>query len=400
MFCPAAYCYDCQYTTKLAAMFRLFRHSVLLLLVMAIEATALSQEEMPADKLATAETIQLYRSLYNVLSKGIMFGHQDDLAYGVGWKYEAGRSDIKDVTGDYPAVYGWELGRIELDQTENLDGVPFDKMKQFIREGYKRGGVITISWHLNNPLTGNTAWQPAPGSVTSILPGGEKHALYQQWLDKVAVFFNSLTGDKGEYIPVIFRPFHELNGNWFWWGRAHCTPGELKKLYQFTVSYLRDVKQIHHLLYAYNTDRFTSREEYLERYPGNEWVDITGFDIYQRGKDNAGFIKDISRMLTDLEAIAREHQKIPALTEFGYGTVPDATWWTGTFLKGLAGHKISYALAWRNAGRKSASETEFYVPYKGQESAADFKLLYKSGKILFQKAVAKEYLYHTRFIIK
>ena len=56
--------------------------------------------------------------------------------------------------------------------------------------------------------------------------------------------------------------------------------------------------------------------------------------------------------------------------------------------------------AWRNAGRKSASETEFYVPYKGQESAADFKLLYKSGKILFQKAVAKEYLYHTRFIIK
>jgi hypothetical protein len=42
----------------------------------------------------------------------------------------------------------------------NLDSVPFDRMKQFIREGYERGGVITISWHLNNPLTGKSAWDP------------------------------------------------------------------------------------------------------------------------------------------------------------------------------------------------------------------------------------------------
>ena len=47
-------------------------------------------------------------------AKGFMFGHQDDLAYGVGWKYIPGKSDIKEVTGDYPAVYGWELGRIGI----------------------------------------------------------------------------------------------------------------------------------------------------------------------------------------------------------------------------------------------------------------------------------------------
>ncbi|MBC7848564.1 MAG: beta-mannosidase, partial [Chitinophagaceae bacterium] len=246
-------------------------------------------QELPIDPKATVETINLYRNLKKLMSKGIMFGHQDDLAYGYNWKYENGRSDIKDVTGDFPAVYGWELGRLELDQAVNLDSVPFDRMKQFIRDGYKRGGVITISWHLNNPLTGKTAWDPAPGTVVSILPGGEKHDLYKSWLDKVASFLNDLKGPANEFIPIIFRPFHELNGSWFWWGKNHCTPEQLILLYRFTVSYLRDEKNIHHLLYAFNTDRFTTQLEYLERYPGDAWVDVIGFDIYQRSNNHEQF---------------------------------------------------------------------------------------------------------------
>ncbi len=183
----------------------------------------------PIDKLATKETVNLYRNLKQLVNKGVMFGHQDDLAYGVGWKYEDGRSDIKDVTGDYPAVYGFELGRLELDHLVNIDSVPFDKMKQYIRSIYDRGGVVTLSWHLNNPLTGKTAWDPAPGTVASILPGGVKHEIYKSGLDKVATFVNSLKGKNGEAIPIIFRPFHELNGNWFWWGKDHCTPEEYNK---------------------------------------------------------------------------------------------------------------------------------------------------------------------------
>jgi hypothetical protein len=98
------------------------------------------QEGIPIDKGATRETINLYRNLRRVLNKGFMFGHQDDLAYGVGWKYEEGRSDIKDVTGEYPAVYGWELGRLEIDQPFNLDSVPFDKMRQLIRSDMREVG--------------------------------------------------------------------------------------------------------------------------------------------------------------------------------------------------------------------------------------------------------------------
>ena len=367
----------------------------LFFLVTAIAATAFGQNNLPVDKKATTETIHLYQHLKKLPAKGFMFGHQDDLAYGVGWKYVPGKSDIKEVTGDYPAVYGWELGRIEIDQPDNLDSVPFDTMKQFIGDGYARGGIITISWHLNNPLTGKTAWQPAPGTVAAVLPSGEKHALYKSWLDKIAAFMLSLKGKKGEYIPVIFRPFHELNGDWFWWGGKNCTPEEIKQLYRFTVHYLRDEKNVHNLLYAFNTDRFASKDAYLERYPGDEWVDIIGFDIYQGNsiKKNEDFIVEFDKTLATLEAIAKEKNKIPALTEFGYNGLPDSSWWTKVFLKTLGTHQIAYALAWRNAGYTSQTQFEYYVPFKGQASEKDFVQFYNAERTLFQKDIAKEKIY-------
>lgn len=351
---------------------------------------------LPSDKNASKQTKNLYFNLQKLLSKGIMFGHQDDLAYGVGWKYVPGKSDVKEVTGDYPAIYGFELGRIELDHQVNIDRVPFDSMRNYIRTVYDRGGVITLSWHLNNPLTGKTAWDSEPGTISSILPAGEKNDLYKSWLDKVANFILSLKGKNGEPIPVILRLFHELNGNWFWWGKDHCTPQEFKQLWHFTVSYLRDTKKIHQCLYAYNTDRFNSKEDYLLKYPGDEWVDVVGFDIYQREggeKGNAQFVKDMDHMLTMIEEIGAGKKKIPALTEFGYAQVPDSTWWTNVFNNALDHHKISYALAWRNAGFNKVGDADFYVPYKGQISEKDFLKFSKEPNILFQKDVSKLHLY-------
>lgn len=92
-------------------------------------ATASHAQEplLPSDKNATKETVALYKNLVKLKDKGYMFGHQDDLAYGVKWNYENGRSDVQDVTGDYPAVYGWDLGGLELKSETNIDGVPFKK---------------------------------------------------------------------------------------------------------------------------------------------------------------------------------------------------------------------------------------------------------------------------------
>lgn len=350
----------------------------------------------PSNKQATRETVNLYKNLWRLLNKGIMFGHQDALAYGVGWKYVAGKSDVKDVVGDYPAVYGWELGNIEHGFPYNLDSVPFNRMQQFIRESYERGGINTISWHMDNPLTGESAWDTTGGAVASILPGGIRHELYEGWLDNLATFLQSLKGKNGEYIPILFRPYHELTGNWFWWCRHATSPSEYKLLWRFTVDYLKNVKGIHHLLYVFNTSGdFKTKEEFLQYYPGDDVVDLVSFDMYQYGnpEENNLFVQSLNKRLQILEEVAKEKQKIAALAETGYEAIPDAQWWTNVLWKAIGHHKISYVLVWRNYGKQANGNMHYYAPFRGQVSANDFVEFYKMDKTLFGKEVAKETIY-------
>ncbi len=349
-----------------------------------------------ADANATPETKNLWKQLRQLKKNELLFGHQDDMAYGVNWKYISRRSDVKDLTGEYPAIFGWELGGLEMDSPVNLDSVPFDKMKAYICSAYNNGAAITISWHLRNPLTGKSAWDPAPSNtVEAILPGGEKNELYNGWLDKIADFFKSLKGAHGEFVPVIFRPFHELNGSWFWWGGKNCTAAAIKQLWKYSLTYLRDKKNVHQLLYAFNTDRFSSAQEYLERYPGDEWVDILGFDIYQKGDilTNEKFIAALDNGLTILDSIAGARHKIPALTEFGFNELPYALWWTEVFFKGIKKHQLAYALAWRNAGKKTGGEMEYYVPFQQQLSADNFVKFQQLPGIIFENKVRLKKLY-------
>src|SRR5450759_2353713 len=127
--------------------------NVLLLLAFFVLCSFKTKLPVPADKKATKETVRLFQSLFELKNKGVMYGHQDDLMYGSTWWYEKDRSDTKDFTGDYPAVAGFELGHIELGNERSLDSVSFVQIAEQIKAYYKRGGVITISWHLNNPLT-------------------------------------------------------------------------------------------------------------------------------------------------------------------------------------------------------------------------------------------------------
>jgi hypothetical protein len=350
----------------------------------------------PSDRRATLQTVNLYKNFVRLLNKGIMFGHQDALAYGVGWKYVGGKSDVKGVVGDYPAVYGWELGNIEHGLPYNLDSVPFHKMQQFVREGYERGGINTISWHNAHPLTGKSAWDTSGGAVASILPGGIRHKLYKDWLDKLATFLQSLKGKNNEYIPVLFRPYHELTGNWFWWCRHATSPTEYKLLWRFTVDYLKNVKGIHHLLYVFNTSGdFTTKEEFLQYYPGDDVVDLVSFDMYQYGnpEGNNSFVQSLDKRLSILEEVAKEKKKIAALAETGYEAIPYEQWWTKVLWEAIGHHKISYVLVWRNHGLQPNGNMHYYAPYKGQISAHDFVEFYKMDRTLFEKEVAKEKMY-------
>lgn len=250
----------------------------------------------PVDPDATEETTALYANLQRIGPERILFGHQDDLAYGVNWDRRSDslarlagdrQSDVRAVTGSYPAVYGWDVGDLggKPDASVNLDSVPYDRMRQWMVEGYERGGVITVSWHMNNPVSGSHSWDTTP-AVSELLPDSSHHDVYRRYLDRFARFAKSLEAGfwtwigGGHPVPIIFRPYHEMTGSWFWWGGDNTTPEAYKQLWRFTVEYLRDEKDVHNLLYAYSPDIFESREHYLRYYPGDAYVDVLGYDDY------------------------------------------------------------------------------------------------------------------------
>lgn len=348
------------------------------------------QAGAPCDALATRETRALHARLFDVAERGIMFGHQDDALYGHTWKYEPGRSDVRECCGSYPAVFGWEIGGLELGRKSSLDDVPFDEIIRSLCAARARGAVNTVSWHPSNPQTGGTAWDcRTTTAVASILPGGDRHAEYRTWLDRVADFMRSLRTADGEYAPVLFRPFHENTSTGFWWGEAQCTPDEYRRLWRFTVEYLRDTKDIHHLLYVYSPDLFRDTAHYMERYPGDEWVDVLGLDAYHR-PDEWDFRQGCERMLSDLRRLGTEHGKPIAFTETGLEGVVDTQWWSGTLLPAISGKGLSYVLVWRNAHDRPS---HFFGPWHGHVSETDFRAFASNDRqrILFENDLPDMY---------
>lgn len=357
--------------------------NLLIALLLCTTMSAQAAKPLPSDPQATRETVQLFQKMLKLQTKGMMFGHQDDLAYGTSWYAIEGRSDVKEVCGDYPAVFGWELGHLELGNAFSLDSVKFENITNWIKKVDREGGINTISWHFRNPQTGGSAWDLSSKlTVASIIPGGQKHDLYKQYLDKLAIFMQSLKDDKGAMIPVLFRPFHEHTGSWFWWGKDLCSVDDYKALWRFTVIYLRETKKLHHLMYGYSTDRFATPEEYLERYPGDDLIDLVGFDLYDRGPEYAATLGNCARMVSEIGA---KKGKIVAVTEAGGPIATNTDWWTTVLLETLRPYNLSYALVWRNA-YNHPKETAF-GPHKGCPGEQDFVKFYKDQKTLFLKDI-------------
>ena len=306
----------------------------------------------------------------------IMYGHQDDLLYGNSWKLaqdatQFNRSDVYSVCGQYPAVFGTDLGGIELGNEASLDKNKFDHIRAAAVAHHKRGGFVTFSWHLRNPLTGGDSWDVTSTEVVaSILPGGEKHKMFREWLKRAADFMESIKTEDGELVPIIWRPWHEHTGSWFWWGQEICTTEQYKALWKMTYDYMMVERGMTNLVWSYSPGAGgLTPELFEERYPGDDMVDMVGFDCYQYSTDEA-YISDMRNALDITTAFAKNHNKIAAVTETGYEGIPSANWLTSVLYEVLKDYSVSYVLTWRNAWERAE---HFYSPYPGQISAEDFK---------------------------
>lgn len=340
------------------------------------------------DAHATKETRALALNLLELSKKHMLFGHQHAMEYGHGWKGEANRSDVQSVTGSHPAVIGVDLS--------GLSGWPdsvIEKNKLALIENisatYNRGGVTTVAWHFNNPASaGGFYWKDSVSApaVKLLIPGGSYHARYKEILATIASMANATKGADGKLVPMIFRPYHEFDGGWFWWGKPHCTTAEFTTLWKFTVSYLRDSMGVHNFIYAFSPDNnFTKEAAFLERYPGDAYVDLVGMDNYgDFGRDGKYDLPAGYKKLKIVSDYARKANKLAAFTETGLESIPNGKWWTDVLLKTMKTPELQlcYVLVWRNDER---SPTHYYAPFPGHSSVPDFLQFYQDDFTLFEK---------------
>jgi mannan endo-1,4-beta-mannosidase len=354
----------------------------------------LLQAQTLIDPAATKETKALYKNLYQ-LSKGhTLFGHQHATEYGHGWSGAANRSDVKSVVGSHPAVIGVDFSGLSGRPEAEIAKYKL-MLQQNIRDTYNRGGVTTVAWHFSNPLSeGGFNWVDSVSvpAVKYIIPGGKDHEKYVGILKTIAEVAKGLKGKNGELIPVIFRPYHEFDGDWFWWGKAHSSKEDFTALWKFTVSYLRDNAGVHNFIYAFSPDnKFNTEAEYLDRYPGDEWVDMLGMDNYgDMGRDGRYDLEAAVRKLTIVSDYAVKTKKVAAFTETGLESITNPDWWTQVLLKVMKSDKLhlSYVLVWRN---DTKSPTHFYAPYPGHTSVPDFKKFYDDPYTLFENDLKNIY---------
>jgi beta-mannanase len=341
------------------------------------------------DKNATAETKALYANLWDIASRGFMFGHHDDLWYGRYWYNEPGKSDTKSVCGDYPGVFSVDMGPIMDDRHNNTENAI---RRRVIIEAYDRGEVITMCCHLNNPHTGGDSWDNSSNKVVSsiLTEGHATRTKYLQWLDRCADFANNLRGSDGKLIPIIFRPYHEHTQTWSWWGSKCTTEAEFISFWRFTVEYLRDVKQVRNFIYAVSPQMdevySDAKGRLTFRWPGDDYVDFIGMDCYHYNWKGA-----FKSNLDAMSELSREKKKPCGVTETGPEGFDWTDYWTNHILECAKGQRVSMIVMWRNKYVSSESDRHFYSVYPGHPSEGDFRDMYDDPSTFFSKDLPDMY---------
>ena len=346
----------------------------------------------PTDPDATAETVALFHNLKELSGDHILFAHQHATEYGHRWRGDDNKSDVKLVTGSHPAVIGVDFMWLSNRPREDIEEEK-ERLRKYIVEAYDRGAVITAGWHFHNPVSGDRFYYEEEESVAAvehIIPGGKAHEDYKRILEDIADVAHSVVGSNGTLAPIIFRPYHEFDGDWFWWGKSWTDRDDFITLWQFTVTYLRDELGVNNFLYAFSPDnRYDTLEEYLERYPGDSYVDLVGMDNYaDMGRDRYDLEAAIHK-LKIVSDYAKDRGKIAAFTETGLETLLDTTWWTDTLLEVVKadGLELAYVLVWRNA----TNSDHYYAPFPGQVSVPNFMEFYEDPFTLFEEDLENIY---------
>lgn len=269
---------------------------------------------------------------------------RDGIAEGLGVAPKLYYSDLSTVAGTW-----------HFDQYYTVNRAGHGAVIRKAWKDYR--GVCVFSWHMDHPCATNgfkessyrykcaehrnvvrailrdEQWPCGRGQICGAgerSPSLSPRTWFMNQLKDVAAFFNTLVDEEGRKIPVIVRYGHEMDGDWFWWGRGHCTTDEFVEICRLEADTLRRLCGPDQILFAYTPDRTWKNlgnpgdggDNFLSWYPGDAYVDILGFDDYSIGKGNDDVaarrhFDETVRKLRLVSDYAGAHGKVAAVTECG-----------------------------------------------------------------------------------
>ncbi|MGD0859958.1 MAG: glycosyl hydrolase [Terracidiphilus sp.] len=232
----------------------------------------------PVNPHATPEARALLAYLYSISGKGTITGQHNYPNTGARW------TDMAfDLTGKYPGLFGQDFGFSAGEDKDSTLSRP--AMIEEVERQYRNGAVIALTWHAVKPTEDEpvTFKDSVQGHLTDyewqelLTPGTP---LYNRWCAQVDVIAGYLRQLRDDHVPVLFRPYHEMGGGWFWWGGRPGKDGSAA-LYRQIYDRFVNVHHLDNLVWVWNgNDPGSKGEAFAEYYPGASYADVVSIDVY------------------------------------------------------------------------------------------------------------------------
>jgi mannan endo-1,4-beta-mannosidase len=230
----------------------------------------------PVNPKTSPEAVKLLKYIYSISGKKTLTGQHEYMG-----RMSVVTDKIKEITGKYPAVWGSDFGF--SDERHDIDNIKYRaRLVDEIKKQHNSRAIITMTYHQANPVIGEPCLFEN-GVISKLTdqqwkdlttPGTKIHEAWRKQMDIVAEILKKV---QEAHIPVLFRPYHEMNGDWFWWGGRKGPEGYVA-LYRQLFHYFTVRHELNNLLWVWASDRpWPGVEEF---YPGDEYVDVLGSDIY------------------------------------------------------------------------------------------------------------------------
>ncbi len=255
--------------------------TVMISLIVSFSVYSQNNSILPVTPNASPESVDLLNYIYSISGENTLTGQHSVPLFG-----SLRLPSVQKMTTKYPAVFGQDFG---FSEPGTWDGINY--RQQIVDEAIRRhneGFIITLMWHAVRPIEEEPVdfRQSIQGELTEsewkdlITPGTLINEKWKSQVDVIAFFLKQL---KNAGVPVLWRPYHEMNGDWFWWGKKEGDDG-YKKLYKMLFDRLVNFHGLNNLIWVFNANEVkTGVDDYEMYYPGDDYVDILATDVYSEG---------------------------------------------------------------------------------------------------------------------